>query len=265
MTGSAGFNNINSANRNNSFFTMQIYVHNLNYSYDFGHNFFNFRKIKFVAISCICQVLCEKIQNKLESNMQIDLDLLYSWGAVAKKYKKNEIIFDEDEVAYFYYQILDGGVRMYNSNDEGKEFTQGIFCKGDGFGEPPLFINETYPSKAITVMDSTIIKLSKDKFLKILDEYPPIQKCFLLLFAHKIHAKSKTSKEIINQKPEFRVLAFLNSFKKKSGSSDVKILIPYTRQEIANHTALRVETVIRVFTKMKASNKVEIINHKIYY
>ena len=30
--------------------------------------------------------------------MQIDLDLLYSWGAVAKKYKKNEIIFDEDEV-----------------------------------------------------------------------------------------------------------------------------------------------------------------------
>jgi len=197
--------------------------------------------------------------------MQIDLDLLYSWGAVAKKYKKNETIFDEDEVANFYYQILEGSVRLFNSNDEGKEFTQGIFCKGDGFGEPPLFINETYPSKAVTIQDSTIIKLSKDKFFKILDEYPSIQKCFLVLLAQKIHSKSKTSKEIINQKPEFRIVAFLNSFKKKSGFTNEKILIPYTRQEIANYTGLRVETVIRVFAQMNKNNKVEIIHHKIYY
>ena len=197
--------------------------------------------------------------------MQIDLDLLYSWGAVAKKYKKNEVIFDEDEVANFYYQILDGSVRMYNSNDEGKEFTQGIFGKGDGFGEPPLFINETYPSKAITILDSTVVKLSKDKFLKILDEYPSIQKFFLVLLAEKIHSKSKVSKEIINQKPEHRIIAFLNTFKKKLGNSNEKVMIPYTRQEIANYTGLRVETVIRVFAQMNKNNKVEIINHKIYY
>jgi CRP-like cAMP-binding protein len=197
--------------------------------------------------------------------MQIDIDLLYSYGAIAKKYNKNEIIFNEDEAANFYYQILDGSVRLFNSNDEGKEFTQGIFSTGDGFGEPPLFINETYPSKAVAIQDSTIIKLSKDKFFKILDEYPSIQKKFLILLAQKIHSKSRTSKEIINQKPEFRIIAFLNSFKKKSGSTNEKILIPFTRQEIANYTGLRVETVIRVFAQMNKSNKVEIIHHKIYY
>lgn len=210
---------------------------------------------------------CElrKIQKNSKAVMQIDLDLLYSWGAVAKKYKKNEVVFDEDEVANFYYQILDGSVRMYNSNDEGKEFTQGIFGKGDGFGEPPLFINETYPSKAITILDSTIVKLSKDKFIKILDEYPSIQKFFLVLLAEKIHSKSKISKEIINQKPEHRIIAFLNTFKKKLGNSNEKVMIPYTRQEIANYTGLRVETVIRVFAQMNKNSKVEIINHKIYY
>lgn len=197
--------------------------------------------------------------------MQIDLDLLFSWGAVAKKYNKNEIVFEEDEVAHFYFQIIEGGVRMYNCNEEGKEFTQGLFCCGDGFGEPPLFINETYPSNAITIQDSTILKLSKEKFLKIIDEYPEIQKDFLLLFAHKIHSKSKTSKEIINQKPEHRIIAFLNSYKKKNGNGNEKTPIPFTRQEIANYTGLRVETVIRVFTKMNQTNKVEIIHHKIYY
>ncbi|UQD54966.1 Crp/Fnr family transcriptional regulator [Flavobacterium sp. K5-23] len=197
--------------------------------------------------------------------MQLDIDLLYSWGAVVKIYNKNEVIFDEDEMAYFYYQIIDGSVRMYNSNTEGKEFTQGLFYKGNGFGEPPLFIDETYPSKAIALEESSIIKLSKDKFLKILDEYPSLQKHFLTVLAKKIHAKTNTSKEIINQKPEHRVHAFLNSFKKKSGTPTERIIIPYTRQEIANLTGLRVETVIRVFSKMGKNNKVDIINHKIYY
>ncbi len=197
--------------------------------------------------------------------MEIDLDLLYTWGAVAKKYKKNEVVFDEDEVANFYYQILNGGVRMYNSNEEGKEFTQGLFYNGEGFGEPPLFIDETYPSKAITIQDSTILKLSKDKFLKIIDEYPAIQKYFLNLFANKIHSKAKTAKEIINQKPEFRIISFLNSFKRKSEYTNDKIPIPFTRQEIADFTGLRVETVIRTFSKLNARKKVEIINHKIYY
>ena len=199
------------------------------------------------------------------SIMQIDVDLLFSWGAVAKKYKKNEIIFDEDEVAHFYYQIIEGGVRMFNSNDEGKEFTQGLFIKGNSFGEPPLFIDRPYPAKAIAIQDSTIIKLSKDKFLKILDEYPSIQKSFLILLATKIHSKSNTSKEIINQKPEFRIIAFLNSYKKKTELSTEKVLIPYTRQEIANFTGLRVETVIRVLCKMNTCDKLAIVNHKIYY
>ena len=99
--------------------------------------------------------------------------------------------------------------------------------------------------------------------MKILDEYPSIQKHFLILMAKRIHGKTKTSKDIINQKPEFRILAFLNAHKK--GNVDQKELVPFTRQEIANFTGLRVETVIRAFAKMKAANKIEINNHKIYF
>ncbi|MEG1266832.1 MAG: helix-turn-helix domain-containing protein [Myroides sp.] len=38
-----------------------------------------------------------------------------------------------------------------------------------------------------------------------------------------------------------------------------------TRQEIANFTGLRVETVIRALGKMKKNNIVEIKSQKIYY
>lgn len=195
--------------------------------------------------------------------MQIDIDLLFTWGAIAKEYKKNEIIFYEEDMANFYYQIIEGSVKMFNSNDEGKEFTQGYFSNGQSFGEPPLLIDEVYPASAIAFQDSKIIKLSKEKFLKILEEYPSIQKNLLKLMARRIHSKAMTTKDIINQKPEFRIISFLNTHKKPE--CNTKELVLFTRQEIANFTGLRVETVIRALTKMSKTNKVEIINHKIYY
>ncbi len=195
--------------------------------------------------------------------MQIDLDLLYSWGAIAKQYKKGEVIFDEKAQAHFYFQVVEGCVKMFNTNDKGKEFTQGHFFEGQSFGEPPLFIDEKYPAAAMAFTDSRIIKLSKDKFLKILDEYPSIQKQFLTLMARRIHSKAKTSSDIINQNPEFRIMAFFKAHKKKRDAP--RELIPFTRQEIANFTGLRVETVIRALSKLNSEKKIEIKNHKVYY
>lgn len=192
---------------------------------------------------------------------QIDLDILTSYGAVVKNYEKGEVLFSEGEKALYYYQVICGSVKMFNTNDDGKEFTQGYFSNGQSFGEPPLFIDEKYPASAMAFQQSEVVKLSREKFLTILDEFPQIQKQFLELMAKRIHNKATSSKDIINQKPEFRIQAFLETYKK----SEEKEHIPFTRQEIANFTGLRVETVIRTLSKMNKKKMVEIINHKIYY
>ncbi|MBK8886488.1 MAG: Crp/Fnr family transcriptional regulator [Saprospiraceae bacterium] len=54
--------------------------------------------------------------------MNIDKDLLITWGAVTKKYKKHEYIFYEGDQARFYYQILEGKVKNVSYNDEGTYF-----------------------------------------------------------------------------------------------------------------------------------------------
>lgn len=197
--------------------------------------------------------------------MFIDLDLLIAWGGISKRYKKGEYIFHEDEPARCFYQIIEGTVKMYNTNHEGKEFTQAEFKKGCSFGEPLLFIDELYPSTAVTTEESVIIRLAKERFLEILDEYPAIQKKLILVLSRRIYNKSITTREIINNSPEARIIAFLNSYKKKNMLENEKIEIPYTRQEIANYTGLRVETVIRTLTKMKTQNKVDIVNRKLIF
>lgn len=198
--------------------------------------------------------------------MHIDTDLLYTWGAVAKKVPKNAIIFYENDPALSFFQILEGTVKMSYTNEDGKDLTIGVFKEGDSFGEPPLIIGEPYPASALAQTDCVILKLSRVNFFSFLEENPEAQKKILKLFASRIYNKIVFSKNIINHKPEHRIQYFLDNFKRQHCTKvNQKIKIPYTRQEIADFTGLRVETVIRTLTLMKKNKKIEIIDHKLFY
>ena len=195
----------------------------------------------------------------------IDTNLLISWGATYKKYKKGEYIFYEGDEALFYYQVESGELRMSNMNDSGKEYIQGMFSKGESFGEPPLFLNETYPASAIANEDLVVLRISKEYFLKILRENTEIQFTFLKILAKKVYSKAITAKSVINHTPEERIMAFLCDYKRKLNEHDNPIQIPFTRQEIANYTGLRVETVIRTLSVMKSKNMIIIKDRKLFF
>ncbi len=197
--------------------------------------------------------------------MHLELDLLNGYGAVTKKYKKNDFIFTEGETSRFYFQVLEGKVKMCNINQEGKEFTHGVFEKGQSFGEPPMILDEQYPTSAIAMIDCEIIKLSKASFMKLMDENTFVQKAIIICLAKRVYNKANTFKNIVSQNPQHRILAFLDTFKSGKNSNAEKTKIQCTRQEIANFTGLRVETVIRTIKKMESENQVKILNRKLYY
>lgn len=190
-------------------------------------------------------------------------DTFISYGAVQKHYKKNEILFNENDKALFFYMILEGRIRMFNRNEEGKEFIQGYFSSGQSFGEPPLLINEQYPTTASCIKDSIVLKLAKNQFSLLLNENPQLQMIFLKILSERIVGKAKSSKDIINQNTKQKIISFFSD--QKDSQIKERILIPYTRQEIANFTGLRVETVIRICSKLKKENCIDIIDHKIYF
>lgn len=191
---------------------------------------------------------------------------MIAWGGKLKKYKKHEIVFEEGQEARFYHQVVEGGVRMFNINDSaGKEFTLGMFMESESFGEPPVLINEVYPAHAECVLDSVILTIPKDNFIRILQEYPNLHFQFTTLLAQRAWDRAITLKETMSNTPSTRILGFLKSYKKKVGNPDAQVFIPFTRQEIANFTGLRVETAIRTLNKMNKDGHVKIDKHKLYY
>src|SRR5690606_6550840 len=95
--------------------------------------------------------------------MIIDDAILEQYGARAVHHQKNEIILSEGMPALYYYQVQKGIVKMNNYSQDGQEFVQGMFKNGESFGEPPLFSDFSYPAHAVTVLDSVIWKLPKDR------------------------------------------------------------------------------------------------------
>lgn len=82
------------------------------------------------------------------------------------KYKKDEIIFQQDGSPNSIYLILDGTVELIRTKEK-KQFKIKKFSKGDCFGETDLLGILPYMASAIATEDSIILKLSKISFHKL--------------------------------------------------------------------------------------------------
>ena len=157
---------------------------------------------------------------------------------------------------------------MFNLNEDGKEFIQGIFSKNRSFGEPPLFSSdELYVANAIALENTKLLRLEKSSFINLLKENPEVHLQFTQTLADRLHFKSIMAAEISNNDPESRIITLIDYLKYKI----YKIPVPFeyevelTRQQIADLTGLRVETVIRSIKELEKKGKVRIISRKVYY
>lgn len=196
----------------------------------------------------------------------ISKDVLLSCGAEIKTYKKGEFLFYKGNKASYYYQIVSGEIKMNNFGENGKEFIQGIFKKGDSFGEPPLFIDRPYPANAEVIKEAQVFVLSKKDFLSLIQK----QKAeieVLKIFAKRLYYKSIIAVEMSSETAGHRILSLLDYFKTytpKDSSKNNLFKFNFTRQEIANLTGLRVETVIRAIKNLENKGCIKIIDRKIH-
>lgn len=190
-------------------------------------------------------------------------ELLLDYEATLENIAASEIILNENTRADFYFQIKTGEVKMFNVNDDGKEFVQGFFYNGESFAEPPLFADFKYPASAAAVKQTEYYKLSKTKLFELLTHNPEINLKFTKALAKRLYYKATILKEISVHSPEHRILTLIDFLKKKYGNEEL-FQVELTRQQIADLTGQRVETVIRAIKQLEQDGEVKIIRHKVY-
>ena len=190
-------------------------------------------------------------------------DLLIKYAAMEITLMEGEQVFREGSKARCYFQVKSGVVKMYNLNENGKEFVQGLFYNGESFGEPPLLGNFKYPATAEATQETVLFKLSKKDLNNLLQANFDVHKKLTATLSKRLAYKSMILKEISVYPPEHRILTLVN-FLKKNDQVTGKYQVDLTRQQIADLTGLRVETVIRAVKQLETEGEIEIINRKIF-
>ena len=137
---------------------------------------------------------------------------------------------------------------------------------GDGsFGEPAIFGDFRYPNNAIATETTEIARLPKEIFYELLQENFEIHKKFNSLLSNRLRYKAILLKEISSYCPDHVIMTLLKYIRDNAKiENESKFRVPYTRQQLADMTGLRVETVIRTVKQLHKEGKLEIKQHKIF-
>ena len=195
----------------------------------------------------------------------ININLLLAWGATYKKVSAGETIFSEGQFCKYYYQLVSGSVRWINIDSDGRECIHSIIGPGESFGEFPLFDGGLYAASAIAENDCMLIRLHKSTFLELLKENPDLLFEFTRLLTKRLRFKYALIKSFASNNPETRIINLINQLKSenKNFCSECNQL-KLTRQQIADMTGLRGETVIRTMRQMHEKGDIMINRGKVY-
>ncbi|KAA0127052.1 Crp/Fnr family transcriptional regulator [Chryseobacterium sp. SN22] len=197
--------------------------------------------------------------------MIISENLLFSHGAELQNYHSGDFIIEEDSTPKYYFQIKSGTVKLSSFLEDGKEFIHGIPFDGYCFAETYLFTDKKYAVNAIAITDCEIIRLERIRFTDLLLQQPQLILDLYSFTADRMHYRFVTSAPFFFKDPVTKLHILMKYIKAHFGFKDqFSFPIPYTRQQLASLTGMRIETVIRAIKKMEKQEVLKIDNSKIY-
>lgn len=159
-------------------------------------------------------------------------------------FNKGEMIYNEGTAARYFYEVKTGEVKIVNSNDEGNDFIQAVYKTGGIFGAHLLFCDKPYPASAFAHTDCKLYSLPKEIFFDLLKNNYDFHFSITNKLCEQLMFKAMMLEEVANEKAEHCLLTLIHYLMDQKKIADRKLHI--TKQQLADMTGLRVETVIRI-------------------
>lgn len=175
-------------------------------------------------------------------------------------YKKGEVIYSPGQKPRYVYFIKSGEIRMATVNEDGKEFIQGVFKAKQYFGEPAMLLQRPYLAYTIASKDTEVFLLDQAAFLKLLEEDRELSMELIKTLSSRLYYKSMMLEELANEQAEHRLSTLIHYLCADIGKGEV---LKVTRQDLADRSGLRVETVIRTMKKMAHEGKLKLLHGKV--
>lgn len=164
-----------------------------------------------------------------------------------RRFKSGETLFVEGESAPYCFQVMSGIVKEYNTLIDGRRQIADFYTVGEVFGLSEI---SEYVHTAEAITECAIRCYPRDYYLRTISASPQLSQQLLDSLMTRLHRSRERAIMLGRMTAVQRVAAFLLRLSSDQGHSE-NVQIFMSRQDIADHLGLTIETVCRALTELK--------------
>jgi CRP/FNR family transcriptional regulator len=170
-----------------------------------------------------------------------------------------ETVFAQEDITLSFYNLLDGVVRLYKLLPDGRRQIVGFALPGDFLG---MTTADRHGFSADAIGPVTVCQFARAPFARFAEDKPNLLRRINELTVQELTQARDHMVLLGRRSAEEKVATFLVGWRDRlaelRGPSDT-VLLPMSRQDIADYLGLTIETVSRTFTKLERDGVIEII------
>lgn len=175
------------------------------------------------------------------------------------KYKKKQVVYSEGNHPHRLYYIVEGKVKAYKTNNDGKELIIGLYNQGEFFGYTALLEGAVYKESAETIEESEIASIPKNEFDELLNSNREVMQKFIQLLANNITERENQLLGIAYNSMRKKVAdALIALYKKYKQNNEANFPIHISRENLANIAGTAKESLIRTLSDFKDEHLIDI-------
>ena len=182
-------------------------------------------------------------------------------GAV-RSYGSGVTVFSEGEIAQFLPTVLVGSVKMVRYPEPGKELIIGTFASGEIFAIPPAIDGKEFPATAVTMEESRLLIIPRDRFCRLLEDSPQFSSAIMRRMCGIMRDRSEKIRILSRTSAEQRIAKVLVSIADTS-ASPFPMTVRLRRQDIAEMAGQTLESTIRTIRRLNDRGLLRIERGKI--
>ena len=188
---------------------------------------------------------------------------LIAQRVVNRSFPANTIVIHEGDEALSLYLIVSGAVKVFLSDDNGKQIVVSSQREGEYFGELALLDDAPRSASVMTTEKSTFMVLNKHDFDHLLEEQPAIALPIMRQLARRVRLLSENVKSLALLDVYGRLARTLLMLAEPGEDGRLAVREKLTQQELANRIGASREMVARILKDLTTGGYISIDKKRI--
>jgi len=174
-----------------------------------------------------------------------------------KLFSPNENIFRKGQSARHIYKVKFGCIRTYANLSDGRRVVSAFYFPRNYFG---LEVRDKHIISAEAITPSMVLVIRRQALTLRATTDIVVAKHLLAITNVELQRAQNHSLLLRNKSAHERVANFLFELKKRNRRKEVDLLM--SRQDIADHLNLKIETVSRALTRLEKKSAISFLTHR---